>query len=313
LRLDKLDTADLRRQCQRWVQDNLDALRDADPDLPTGLHDRAADNWRPLVAIADVAGGDWPQRVRKAINDLTSGQLDEEEVGVLLLEDLYYIFRPNAENEAEHKQIDQISCKDLAIRLHDRELRPWRSWGRQEKPITTRQIGTILAAFGIIAKTIHPKGQPAGNGYTFAQCEDAFARYLPLETVPPCTPKNDGGEKPSQIVSQEPDQTVPPCTASNDTDIQESEPCSSSKEALSTVLTNVTSASMNGMHGGMVVEENPRTVSKARTPASINGMHGGTVSINPREGQGIIAEAIPPVRTVGASNAASMRTAFIAV
>jgi hypothetical protein len=275
LRLDKLDTTDLRRQCQRWAHDNLDALRVADPDLPATLHDRAKDNWRPLVAIADVAGGNWPELARKAIVALTSGQLDEEEAAVLLLEDLYHIFTEG--------KLAAITCKELAIRLHDREERPWRSWGRQEKPINSRQMGVILRPFGIIAKTVHPKGQPAANGYTFAQCADAFARYLPFQTVQPCTGSNDAATKPSQTVPHDPAQTVQPCTGSNDADFDEEEPCSGSNEALSTVSTNFTPASINGVHGCTVLEENPGTVSTARIPASMNGVHGCTVSTTPRE------------------------------
>jgi putative DNA primase/helicase len=66
LRLDRLgDTAEpLRRRCLRWAQDNLARLGECDPAMPDLLHDRAADNWRPLCAIAEVAGGDWPQRGR---------------------------------------------------------------------------------------------------------------------------------------------------------------------------------------------------------------------------------------------------------
>src|SRR5262245_59510974 len=47
----------LRRRATRWVADHLAALQAADPAVPAALHDRQADNWRPLLAIADAAGG----------------------------------------------------------------------------------------------------------------------------------------------------------------------------------------------------------------------------------------------------------------
>ena len=50
----------LASKAARWVADHLEALRQADPDVPRALNDRQADNWRPLLAIADLAGGDWP-------------------------------------------------------------------------------------------------------------------------------------------------------------------------------------------------------------------------------------------------------------
>ena len=57
---------ELARKCARWAQDNLQNLKGADPMMPKQLNNRAADNWRPLFAIADVIGGDCPSRARRA-------------------------------------------------------------------------------------------------------------------------------------------------------------------------------------------------------------------------------------------------------
>src|SRR5271155_5015066 len=59
----------LGRKAARWVQDSLDRLTLARPDM-AGLVNRAADNWRPLFAVADVAGGDWSKRARTAARAL---------------------------------------------------------------------------------------------------------------------------------------------------------------------------------------------------------------------------------------------------
>lgn len=59
----------LARQAARWVADNADRVRGADPDIPPGVFNRAADNWRPLLAIADVAGDEWAARTRRAAWD----------------------------------------------------------------------------------------------------------------------------------------------------------------------------------------------------------------------------------------------------
>src|SRR5215831_7814784 len=63
---DSEEFATLRRKAARWAADNLDKLTDPEPAIPDALNDRAADNWRPLLAIADLAGGDWPRRARQA-------------------------------------------------------------------------------------------------------------------------------------------------------------------------------------------------------------------------------------------------------
>ncbi len=56
LRLDRLDELEpLRRRIWTWAQKNQEQLQAADPSLPDGLHDRARDNWRPLVSVADLA------------------------------------------------------------------------------------------------------------------------------------------------------------------------------------------------------------------------------------------------------------------
>src|SRR5262249_17680748 len=66
LRADRLEhLKPLLQKAARWAADNINALREADPELPKELHGRAADNWRPLIAIADRAGGEWPKRARE--------------------------------------------------------------------------------------------------------------------------------------------------------------------------------------------------------------------------------------------------------
>jgi len=50
----------LCRKLARWAQDNFAALQACDPPMPPGAYNRVADNWRPIFAIAQIAGGDWP-------------------------------------------------------------------------------------------------------------------------------------------------------------------------------------------------------------------------------------------------------------
>src|SRR5437879_3563 len=95
LRLDRLaELEPLRRQAWRWAQERLDALRAADPLLPAALGDRAQDNWRPLVAIADLAGGPWPERARRAATLLSGGESEGDQApAVQLLADVRDLFR----------------------------------------------------------------------------------------------------------------------------------------------------------------------------------------------------------------------------
>jgi hypothetical protein len=64
--------------------------------VPPDLNDRAADNWRPLLAIADLAGGEWPEQARRAALGV-SGTLEAQDgTGEQLLADIREIFRQRA-------------------------------------------------------------------------------------------------------------------------------------------------------------------------------------------------------------------------
>ena len=63
----------LCRKLARWAQDNFAALQACDPIMPPSAYNRVADNWRPLFAVAQIAGADWPRRALEAFNQLNHG------------------------------------------------------------------------------------------------------------------------------------------------------------------------------------------------------------------------------------------------
>ena len=79
------ETAPIREALGTWASTAVIPLRAAEPSVPDELHDRAADAWEPLLAIADSAGGDWPTRARSAARTLHCADLDKDNVAVLLL------------------------------------------------------------------------------------------------------------------------------------------------------------------------------------------------------------------------------------
>src|SRR3989441_2646015 len=83
----------LRRRAVRWVADHQDALRIADPAMPAELDDRQADNWRPLLAIADAAGSAWAALARRAARTLAGSVVEADQAApVQLLADLRDLF-----------------------------------------------------------------------------------------------------------------------------------------------------------------------------------------------------------------------------
>jgi putative DNA primase/helicase len=104
---------EIGRKLARWAKD-LPEL-DLDPEVPAFLHNREADLWRPLFAIAALAGGDWPERTEMAAR-LIHGQRAEDEVRlVLLLEAI----------REEFDGSERMFTADLVARLIAREGEPW--------------------------------------------------------------------------------------------------------------------------------------------------------------------------------------------
>jgi putative DNA primase/helicase len=162
---------DLRRMIRRWVEDQLATLAQADPAVPARLHDRAADNWRPLLAIADAAGGEWPTRARQAIAALETLDADNEDLGTMLLWDLREVFAAT--------QADRLSSADICEALAGLEDRPWPTLSHG-KPITPHRLARMLTPYGIVPINIRV-GDKVPKGYSLKGCRDAFTRYTPLD------------------------------------------------------------------------------------------------------------------------------------
>ena len=169
LRLDRLpDICDpLRRQLQRWVDDQQVALHTADPETPRALHDRASDNWRPLFAIADAAGGEWPSRARAAALLLSGCDDDDDQpMSVLLLSDLRQIFGNDPRTF--------VPTEDLLSKLGKLKDRPWATWGKQEKLISSCALAGLLRPYDV-----HPRSDGSGRGYDREpKLTEAWERYL---------------------------------------------------------------------------------------------------------------------------------------
>jgi putative DNA primase/helicase len=158
----------LRRKLRRLANDHADFLSNYDPDMPDALNDRAQDNWSVLFAIAEAAGGDWPQRARDACAKIT-GKLveDEDTIGVRLLSDIREAYGART----------SIPSADLCAALAEDETSHWAAWGRQEKPITQKALANLLEPFGIVASRDRFNGKQR-RSYARDDFEDAFNRYL---------------------------------------------------------------------------------------------------------------------------------------
>ena len=118
-RREALELADpMAQELASWAPDALADLEAARPSTPGSLDDRAEESWEPLLAIADLAGSDWPDRARRAAIELSgSGKEDDEAIGVWLLRDVHQVF--------EESGVDKLSSSELAAALCEIETSPW--------------------------------------------------------------------------------------------------------------------------------------------------------------------------------------------
>ena len=187
--------SELYRKLARWTADNFDRLKNCDPQLPQAAFNRLADNWRPLFAIAEIAGDDWPERAHAAFVALTSSaDLDAQGIGTLLLSDTAAIFTAEG--------TDRLPSSNLAESLAAIEGRPWAEWGKHRKPISTNQLANQLRRFGISPRGIRV-GDETPRGYLLDDFKEAFSRYLPDTPFPDCNSATTLGKTPIFKVQQD--------------------------------------------------------------------------------------------------------------
>lgn len=167
----------LQRRAARFAIDNLNALKQADPQVPAGLNDREKDNWRPLLAIADLGGTRWQQAARDAAVTLSSRE--ERGPGDQILADMRHVF-----DKAGHR----LRSEEVVQHLVKMEHRPWAEWWHGQ-PITVNQLAKLLQPFGLRPGQMKRRGKKI-RGYNRERFKDAFSRYLVSNT-------STSGERPS--------------------------------------------------------------------------------------------------------------------
>jgi hypothetical protein len=172
-------TEALRGDIQSWAE-----TCKLNPEPATPLRLRAADNWRPLLAIADDFGRG--EETRQAAMMLSSG-LPDEDPALLLLIDIRVIF--------DTLGVDRIASAELLERLHALEDGIWLEWrgpndDQQPHKLTPNELARILGGsrlgggFGIRPHTIWPLGGRnergfSSKGYYRKDFESAWAAYCP--------------------------------------------------------------------------------------------------------------------------------------
>jgi hypothetical protein len=122
----KLDAPKLRELeglARLWAEQNQNVLEAVEPKASPHIVDRRLSNWRPLLAVADVAGGEWPAKIRDVAVWLEAQQ--EQEGELRILSDCKEVWD-------SHIGLDFLPTVDLLAELNEREDWPWAGWNNGE-------------------------------------------------------------------------------------------------------------------------------------------------------------------------------------
>lgn len=98
----------------------------------------------------------------------------------MLLSDIRDIFAAST--------LDAIMSKHLVAALHEDETKLWVAYGKSQRPISERQVSSLLREFKVYPRTIRV-GETTAKGYLRSSFAEAFEAYLPpLEVSRSVTP-----------------------------------------------------------------------------------------------------------------------------
>jgi hypothetical protein len=177
----RAEVEELKAALQAWATpETIAVLGDAKPLLPEQLTDRQMDIIEPLLAIADFAGGAWPEQLRAATLALFGSIASEDNsIGVQLLRDIRSVF--------DGRATDTIFSANLAADLCDMDGQPWADW-LNGKGLNANRLAQQLKKYGITSGGTLRIGNETRKGYRRECFEEAWSSYCPVSSVTSVTP-----------------------------------------------------------------------------------------------------------------------------
>jgi hypothetical protein len=172
-RIHKLQARPIFDELELWCSSTAKRISGKYGDMPAEISDRDADCWEPLLAIADAAGGEWPELAREAAVYLVRRRRELAITsGVELLQHILEAFGEE----------DRIWTDPLLKTLINRDESPWAEEGRNPA-LSSRGLANLLRPYGIKSRTVRI-GELTNKGYLAADFVDAWNRYLdPSEVI----------------------------------------------------------------------------------------------------------------------------------
>jgi hypothetical protein len=166
---------ELRDRISAWASEVVEQVGDAVPEMPEGIADRSQECWEPLLALADQAGGHWPETARAACVALCAVAQDRTvTLGIRLLSDLRLVF-------GVERQLSTAVALDRLRAGHGLdEDAPWNDlYG---EGLNARKLAQMLKPYGVSSKKLKLTSSSTAQGYSREQLQDVWLRYLPLLT-----------------------------------------------------------------------------------------------------------------------------------
>mgnify|MGYP000221073031 CR=1 FL=1 len=187
----------LRNRINEWATLVLPVVDGAIPDMPAGITDRPADVWEPLLAVADAAGGEWPDRARVAAVALVAhSKAATPSLGVRLLADLLDVFGDS----------DAMPTELVLARLNQIEEAPWGDL--KGRALNARGLAQRLRKYGVRPTTIRFGGSTP-KGYRREDLHDPWSRYLSSYPLNTCS---EGGQVEQGVPPKESATSATPAT-----------------------------------------------------------------------------------------------------
>jgi hypothetical protein len=168
LRINGAEAEQLGDRLRAWANASRALVEGCWPEMPAQIVDRDAEVWEALLAVADLAGEEWPDRARRSGVALVARSKDNaHSIGVQLLRDLRDVFTS--------RNADKLGTDDILGALHDLEESPWNDL--RGKQLDARGLSYRLGKYGVKPKNLRLHERVV-KGYDSADLADPWARYL---------------------------------------------------------------------------------------------------------------------------------------
>jgi hypothetical protein len=139
------------------------------PEVPDKVADRDRDVWEPLLSVAELAGGHWPETARATAVAFVeaAGSKATPSQGVQLLWDIKAVF--------DKCKVDVMFTGRLLAELGSLEDSQWSG-------LAPKVLGRMLSRYNVAAPAPQRIGERVRRGYRREYFAEAWRRYPPPAT-----------------------------------------------------------------------------------------------------------------------------------